>query len=166
MVRFTLALVLLLLTPVLITAAKRGKHGKGKPRKKKIDFDVFHKKFEKEVTKGSLTNVKKMLKEADGAPIVNYQDFGKTGMTSLMIAAQKGHDYIFDTLLANGGDVNKKDGTSWTTLMHACETGRSDIALKLLKRGADPCHRSKGGVVALHLIAPFFQEKKAQVNNN
>jgi ankyrin repeat protein len=125
-------------------------------------------KFWKEIDKGSLKNVKKYYDEAgEGSPIVNYQDFGKTGMTSLMMAAAKGHDKIVKYLLEIGAadGIGKIDKEDWTALMHAVNAREFAIATTILgkckKEACKACQFSKSGLSATLLLAKHFKERGA-----
>ena len=74
------------------------------------------------------------------------------GFTPLMFAARNDDIAMAEALLATGVDVNatSKDGTH--VLPFAIAAGRTDFALFLLERGADP-NSWMGGVSALHAAA-------------
>jgi ankyrin repeat protein len=125
-------------------------------------------KFWKEVAKGSIKNVKKIYEEAgDGSPIINYQDFGKTGETALMMAVQNGHEKVFKYLMDNGAvdGIGKQDKEDWTALMHALKAREFKMAASILskckKAKCKPCAFSKSGLSATLVLARHHGERGA-----
>lgn len=64
--------------------------------------------------------------------------FGNLRRTALSLAAEEGHAEIVRQLLANGADVNFRDGMGMTPLTKAISHGRERVAGLLLEAGADP----------------------------
>ena len=70
-----------------------------------------------------------------------------------MFAAQKGHAYIFNALLAkNPNIINAQNNEGWTALMIAAEHGHTGIVNTLLQRGANTNIGNRNGGTAF-LIA-------------
>lgn len=64
-------------------------------------------------------------------------DFPSGGFAPLHWATRDGNEAMIDLLLANGADINARNGDGSTPMMLAIVNDRFDIAAKLLKLGAD-----------------------------
>jgi len=89
--------------------------------------------FLKCVEEGNTTAVNLFL-AAGINPNVVEDEYGKT---ALMFAAERGYTDIIQVLLANGADVNAKDGSGWTALMRAVESDNIKAVQALLANGAE-----------------------------
>ena len=72
-----------------------------------------------------------------------------SGYTSLMMAAESGHERCSLELLKAGAAVNHAAADGFTALMVAAQNGHEGCALVLLKAGATANHSSKSGRTAL-----------------
>jgi ankyrin repeat protein len=54
-----------------------------------------------------------------------------------------------EALCAHGAELDTRDDTQWTPLMHAANTGRTKICEMLLALGADPSLKDERGETAL-----------------
>jgi len=79
------------------------------------------------------------------------------GATPLMAAAGAGYGLVVDALLAEAADPNVLDVNGWSALHHACHDGHREIALSLVRAGADP-HPTKGDRKLEHLDAHIADE--------
>ena len=72
-------------------------------------------------------------------------------VTPLMLAAERDNLRLVNTILASGGDVNARDQSGWTPLMHACMTrlARSEIVKTLIAAGADVNAKDRANRTAL-----------------
>ena len=61
----------------------------------------------------------------------------QTGITPLMLAAQKGHKEIVEYLITQGADINAKTKTGFTALFNPCFQGNIELATLLISHGAD-----------------------------
>jgi hypothetical protein len=94
-------------------------------------------------------------------PLAIPESWGSEGMdfdtdvTPLMRAARKGEVDSVKRLLAEGADVNAKDWTGKTALLHACVYARTSpqVVALLLAAGADPNTADRAGVTALMMVA-------------
>lgn len=59
-------------------------------------------------------------------------------VSTLHIAAQKGHEGIVNVLLEHSTDINERDSDGRTALMHAVIHGHEGVVARLLERGARP----------------------------
>jgi serine/threonine-protein phosphatase 6 regulatory ankyrin repeat subunit B len=75
------------------------------------------------------------------------------GMTSLMIAAQRGDANTVNVFVAKGANVNALNRDKESALMYACIGGYVDIATELLSHGADLKAKNKLGLTALMLAS-------------
>jgi len=74
--------------------------------------------------------------------------------------------------LAKGADVNAKDDSGWTPLIHAANRGHNEVAALLIAKGADVNAKNEGGVTTLSFavseghkeIAELLIAKGADVN--
>lgn len=84
----------------------------------------------------------------------------KVLIASLMSASKKGRKEEVESLLAQGADINAKDGSGKTPLMLASQTGHKDIVELLIDKGADVNVKVKesGGTTAL-ILATFNSRK-------
>ncbi|KAL8884266.1 MAG: hypothetical protein Q9192_006886, partial [Flavoplaca navasiana] len=87
------------------------------------------------------------------------KDFDRTPIQSKMLhlAASEGANYIVDTLLNFGADVNSKDGSDNTALHNACRSGHPAIVERLLECGANVNKRNIFGETALHQAVRYDQ---------
>jgi ankyrin repeat protein len=100
-------------------------------------------------------------------------DSESNGITSLIMACQKGHLEVARALLAKDANINKKDKNGASALYRACTMGHLSIVQLLLeKRAQVDCETNQGGtplIVACqegHLeIARALLVKGADVNN-
>jgi len=70
---------------------------------------------------------------------------------------------LVDALLEAGADVNfRKEGKGETPLIGAASLGAEDVAIRLLKAGAQPHLIGQGGETALHWAALFGEHRLAQ----
>ena len=64
---------------------------------------------------------------------------GKTGgMTALLHAAREGHTDVVEVLLDGGASIDQRSGDGSTPLLMALLNGQFDLAMVLIRRGADP----------------------------
>ena len=68
-------------------------------------------------------------------------------------AAQAGDINVLKTTLASGVDVNARDASGWTALMHAVNKGYPLLVDRLLESGADSEIRAADGATALFIAA-------------
>ena len=83
---------------------------------------------------------------------VNVERLNDDGETALSIAVREGHTTVARTLLEAMHDVDCHGSESKTPLFHACVLGNSEIATKLLLRGADS-RFSRNRLSCLHMAA-------------
>ena len=76
-----------------------------------------------------------------------------SGYTSLMMAAESGHERCSLELLKEGADLEMQTAKGTTALMCAAKNGHERCALALLKAKADPNMADNEGVTALMLAA-------------
>jgi len=84
---------------------------------------------------GHLDIVKELIQR--GANVNAVGDWGY-GMTPLVVAAARKRTDIMAELIKAGADVNFKNRKGKTALFNACEHGDEQVAILLLKSGADP----------------------------
>lgn len=72
-----------------------------------------------------------------------------TGVTPLMLAAEKDTGSVLRLLLDNGADPKAADSTGRTALMHAISKDNADAVDQLLARGASVNARDRKGTTAL-----------------
>lgn len=82
--------------------------------------------------RGDLSKLKKII--AAGGDL-NLSD--RSGITPLMIAAQKGHKEIVEYLIDHGADINAKTKGGFSALFNPCIQGNIDVASLLIAHGAD-----------------------------
>lgn len=89
--------------------------------------------------------------------------FGKKAKLrdALLTAASDGNLQRIGELLAEGADVNARDGEGFTPLIRATRNRHVDAVKLLLDKGADPNARSKDGTSAATLASPLFHETRA-----
>jgi len=58
------------------------------------------------------------------------------GNSALLYAAKKGDDWIVNTLILAGANINHKNSKGKTALNYATEQGHSNVALTLNEAGA------------------------------
>lgn len=83
---------------------------------------------------------------------VNVERLNDNGETALSIAIKEGHTAVARTLLEAMHNVDCHGSESKSPLFHACVIGNSEIATKLLSRGANS-RFAMGKVSCLHLAA-------------
>jgi ankyrin repeat protein len=82
----------------------------------------------------------------------NEQD--SRGMTALMIAAERGHTAIVQTLLDQGADIQAKEARQGrTALFLAVAHGHTPVVQALLSKGADVKEKDNSGWTPLMLAA-------------
>jgi ankyrin repeat protein len=81
--------------------------------------------------------------------------YSPDGWTPLHLASFFGHGEVVALLLERGAPVNavSRNAQVNTALNAAAAAGRTEIALLLLKSGADPAFRQAGGFTPLHAAA-------------
>lgn len=73
------------------------------------------------------------------------------GFTPLTVTLCKKLNGVFaQILLANGADINEKDGTLWTALHHACMNAQTESMRFLLQNGASVTAVDSFGSTPLH----------------
>ena len=75
------------------------------------------------------------------------------GTTSLVAAAQHGHEAVVSALHAAGADKDKAAKGGSTPLYMASQMGHTDIVEMLLDAGADKDKPQKGGATPLYMAA-------------
>jgi ankyrin repeat protein len=75
--------------------------------------------------------------------VVGQGLFPRDGMAPLEAAALQGRSDIVTMLLDAGADVNKVDALGWTALLWAVFNAHQEVALQLLKAGANPWYQEK-----------------------
>lgn len=76
---------------------------------------------------------------------------GHGGMTALLHAAREGHIGTGMALLDGGADINQASGSDRTSpMLMAMINGHFDMAIQLLRRGADPTIASDAGATPLY----------------
>src|SRR6185436_7567593 len=75
------------------------------------------------------------------------------GFTPLLFAARQGDRESAEILLDAAADVDERARDRNTALIVATASGREDVALLLLERGADP-NASAAGYTAMHTAVP------------
>ena len=68
-------------------------------------------------------------------------------------AAQAGDIGGLEAALSSGADLDRRDGSGWTALMHAVNKGYTLLVEPLLEAGADPDVRAPDGATALFMAA-------------
>ena len=90
---------------------------------------------------------------------------GDNGWTALIYGAASGCVEIVDALLANGADVNTKDGNGHTALMRAARNGHTVVLQALLNKGANVNAKDNEGATALiHAVAGWDDYGYGEVN--
>nr|C7B178.1 RecName: Full=Protein VAPYRIN; Short=PhVpy; AltName: Full=Protein PENETRATION AND ARBUSCULE MORPHOGENESIS 1 [Petunia x hybrida]ACU00619.1 penetration and arbuscule morphogenesis protein [Petunia x hybrida] len=69
---------------------------------------------------------------------------------SLCVAARKGEVRTVQRLLENGASINGRDQHGWTALHRACFKGRIEVVKALIDNGIDVNARDEDGYTALH----------------
>ncbi len=119
---------------------------------------------------GRLTGLADQTLDKDGSrPGLRWVNKG--GITPLIYAAREGDLEAVKILVAAGARLNTTDGLGNTPLMVAARNDRTDVALFLLDKGADP-DVEEAGHVALHLavarknleLVKALVAKKAKLN--
>jgi ankyrin repeat protein len=75
------------------------------------------------------------------------------GWTPLHLAALNGHKEIAELLIANGAEVNARDGSGETPLHGAARYGHKEIIELLIAKGAGVKRKDEVGSTPLHLAA-------------
>jgi ankyrin repeat protein len=81
-----------------------------------------------------------------------------SGLTPLQVACgnrSQGYRKLVKQMILVGADVNVCDSEGWTPLMRAISTNDEDLAVLLLKNGADPNSKTPEGDDALALAGKF-----------
>ncbi|CAI5758573.1 unnamed protein product [Candida verbasci] len=77
---------------------------------------------------------------------VNCRNKDKRGVTPIIRAASIGSKSVIQLLVDKGKiNINAKDNDGWTCLHHALSEGFGDIAIYLVKLGADPTIKNTSG---------------------
>jgi ankyrin repeat protein len=103
---------------------------------------------------------------------LNELVYAQGGMTPLLLAARQGYTNTVHALLEDGADINQPSAGDHTTpMLIATLNGQFDLALDLLKRGADPKIASENGATPLYAAlncewAPkaLYPQPRAYVN--
>ena len=88
----------------------------------------------------------------------------------LTTAAKNGNKEIVELLIANGADVNEKNGSGETALMYAASAGHKEIVELLLSKNADINAKTELGATAMRLangsnhkdVADLLQQRGAK----
>ena len=75
----------------------------------------------------------------------DWNQKNNSGHTGLYLACAFGHEYLVETLLTHGANVNVSGGRHGNPLQAACFEGHPAIVQRLLKSGADPELEGKYG---------------------
>jgi ankyrin repeat protein len=119
--------------------------------------DSFINSFYELIESGATEQVKKIAAENPG--IINT--LNEYYFTPLMQAVESNRYDIAVFLLEHGADIRaSKNG--WTSLHIAAYLNYPDIALLLLKKGADPNSRNKSGNTPLHIASWYHADKTAE----
>ena len=86
-------------------------------------------------------------------------DANINGNNSLIVAIEKGHLDIVNTLLDQGANINHKYYNDWTALMYAAQNEHTETINLLLERGADINATDTNGKTAL-MIATIHKHTK------
>jgi ankyrin repeat protein len=75
------------------------------------------------------------------------------GLTALLFAVREGHAGVVQVLLDSGADINQtRPGDNTSPLLLAAINGHFDLALELLRRGANPNLASEAGATPLYAV--------------
>ncbi|CAL1535401.1 unnamed protein product [Lymnaea stagnalis] len=98
------------------------------------------------VRRGNIEKVKEILDSGD----VNADAQDEKDFSALVVAGLQGKFEIMDILLQHGADVNRKDASGKTPLIHAASRDLLETAKWLCKNGADVKTYDKSGMAAIH----------------
>lgn len=137
---------------------------KNKPKPKKIDQELLNACYF-----GNLIGVKKWLKL--GANVEYIED--RDGWLPIHYAARWGDLDMIHTLIKAGANINGKTNSKETALHKCGRWDRKDVAIVLLKLGADPTIRNCDGNKAsdmtvdpeLKFLLDNFQEYQEIIKN-
>ncbi|KAH6886252.1 ankyrin repeat-containing domain protein [Thelonectria olida] len=87
---------------------------------------------------------------APARPQTTAEDHGKGWLSTLHIAARRGHERIVRTLIEHDIDCNEEDSDGRTALIHAAIDGHEPVARALLAQGAVISHVDRRRRSALH----------------
>ena len=105
-----------------------------------------------------------IIRVPDHRAEVDVKDYDN-GMTPLIYASLRGHENIVKLLLQSGANINIKDNTGSTALMHAASSNafrHINVAELLLKNGADITAKDNSGNTALD-IATWVQGQNTEM---
>jgi hypothetical protein len=141
-------------------AAEAGSGGDRKIALGKLGYEYTEESFAHAVADGSLDAVRLFL-EIGMSPNAHEKDglhpMIQAAMLCAHLADEKPRSDVLIALVVAGGDVKAKDENSSTPLLWAVQTGCSPAAVRvLLKAGADPNARAKGGATPM-MYAEIFQ---------
>ncbi|MBL8982825.1 MAG: ankyrin repeat domain-containing protein [Gemmatimonadetes bacterium] len=89
----------------------------------------------------------------DDAPGYTELIGAQGGLTSLLLAVREGHAAVVQALLAGGADINQVSaGDKTSPLLMATINGHYDLALDLIKAGANPNLYSDAGAGPLYAV--------------
>jgi len=126
----------------------------------KLGYEYTEEMFRSAIADGSLDAVRLFL-QIGMSPNAHDKDEGHPLLLAAGLcgnpAAEKQRSQILEALVAGGANVKVKDENSSTALIWAVQTGCSPSAIAaLLKAGADPNAKAKGGATPL-MFAEIFQ---------
>ncbi|MDH3457878.1 MAG: SDR family NAD(P)-dependent oxidoreductase [Gemmatimonadota bacterium] len=106
------------------------------------------------IMQGDLQAVRALI---EAGADVNARE-GMGGSSPLITAATFGETQAVSTLIEAGAAINQQNNEGSTALLAAAFMAHADIVELLLAAGADKSIRNAGGVTALDVVAPPFEE--------
>lgn len=119
----------------------------------KEEYDEYNDSFSK-FSRWQIKFMEEIIKVCDfndPEEAANRKDENVQGLLVNFILLERPH--MIDELIKKGADINIRDNSSMTPLMHACHVGNKEIVVKLINAGANLDLQDKYGQTAIMYAA-------------